>query len=605
MNTLLAPAESALLADMHALTTQLAVCSDLADVLAAVVGAARAQFGYEQATIHLTETATRELALCAVADPLRVSAAVYHLPWEAETVPCQVLAMGRPVRVDNFETEPHVRPAVSLQDRSELSVPIRNGATVVGALTVTARHPAAFTAQDESLLEIMAGQLSVAVHSDDLLRRETERGLHERLLTEIGLAINSSLKLEEVLQQAVVKIGEGLKFDRCVLGFCDLVQQRFVTEHEYLTPLFVERRSLKGVLPLRQGWAPLIDSLRAGQVVAADEESAPDALQTLWRQWMQRLQLKSMLWVPVLGPAPEAEGFYCLQVFQVTHNRRWTESEIRLLEAIAAQLAVAVRNAHLFDVVQRSVQAVRAKSDEMEAFVYSVSHDLQAPVVSLRGFASLLQKRADQQLDTHSRNYVTRIIANAEYLAQLLGGLLELSRVGRVEEPSQPVAVGDVVQQMLTAWAPIIGERQLRVDQPQQWPVVLGSRTRLRQVFENLFSNAVKFMGPQPAPTITLGWQALPGDPRHGQPAMFEFSVRDNGVGIPADAHERIFRTFERLNPTATEGTGIGLSIVKRIVEGAGGRIRVSNQQAEGVTFWFSLPAAGTQVEDETCHVRD
>lgn len=586
---------------IRGLVTQLTGLTDLADVLAECVRAAREQFGFEQAAIHLPEAAGRHLALCAVADPLPVVSAMYYLPWEADTVPCAVFASGRALYVADFATQIRLKPAVSFTARSELSVPIRAGVRVLGTLTVSASQPAAFSDNSETLLTILAAHLSAALVNDDLLRRDRERAMHERLLIDIGLAINSSLKLEEILEQAVARIGEGLQVDRCALAFCDLAQNLFVTEQEYLTPLFVERRSLKGVMPQSSHWAHLIQSLHAGQVVTANEENAPEALQVLWGKWMQRFQVKSTLWVPVLGPTLESDGFYCLQVFQVTHNRRWTPGEVQLLQTIAAELAVAVRNAHLFAAVQKSSLAVRAKNAEMEAFVYSVSHDLQAPTVSMRGFASLLEQR-NQQLDANSRSYISRIIANADYLAQLLTGLLELSRSGRVEEPNQPVEAGEVAQQLLTAWAPVITANHIRVILPDAWPVISGSRTRLRQVFENLLSNAVKFMGAQPDPVITFSWHPAPAGPERWRRPAVEFSVSDNGQGIPPEAHERIFRPFERLNPGATEGTGIGLSIVKRIVEGYGGDIRVESNPAEGVTFRFSLPATDRTSDQGTTH---
>ena len=594
MSEVVAPAESQMLSAVQALVATLSSLTDLAEVLSAAVCALREQFGYEQAAIHLTEAAGRQLALCAVADPALVVSAMYYLPWSADTVPSVVLATGRALRVEDFAVEPRLKPAISFSDRAEMSVPIRSGLRVVGTLTLTSTRPAAFTNRDESLLSILATYLSAALVNEDLLRRDQERAVHERLLTNIGRAINSSLKLEDVLSQAVIAIGEGLRADRCALSYCDCATQVFTTEHEYLTPLFVERRRLKGSLAHDDGWTRLIQSMQAGEVISASEDGAPEALQALWGQWMQRFQVKSTVWVPAVSPhSNKADGFYCLQVFQVTHNRRWTPGEVNLLQTIAGELAVAIRNAQLFAAVQESAKAVQAKNAEMETILYSVSHDLQAPVVSMRGFASLLEQR-NQGLDDHSRNFINRIVANGDYLAQLLSGLLELSRIGRREEPSQPVDTGEVVHLVLTTWAPVLTARNIEVRRPDTWPVIIASRTRLRQVFENLLSNAVKFMGTQPAPVITLSWQPAAETPERHPPRAVEFAVSDNGIGIPPEFHERIFKPFERLNPGETEGTGIGLSIVKRIIEGYGGKIWVESDPAGGVTFRFTLPAAET-----------
>jgi signal transduction histidine kinase len=131
----------------------------------------------------------------------------------------------------------------------------------------------------------------------------------------------------------------------------------------------------------------------------------------------------------------------------------------------------------------------------------------------------------------------------------------------------------------------------VRIIQPPQWPRVTYSRLRLRQVFSNLVSNAFKFLGQQPAPQVELGWQVI----TENEADFIEFFVRDNGIGISPDYHARIFGTFERLRQIDVPGTGIGLSIVKRIVEGRGGAVRVESAPGSGATFLFTVPADAAQ----------
>jgi signal transduction histidine kinase len=309
-----------------------------------------------------------------------------------------------------------------------------------------------------------------------------------------------------------------------------------------------------------------------------------------------------------------SEDFYCLVLMQATHVRAWTADDLMLLRGLADQLSLAVRNARLFDAMQSTALELQSKNAELEAFVYTVSHDLQAPVVSLRGFASLLQTRYSAHLDARGLTYITRIAANAEFLAKMLQDLLELSRVGRLREPDEDIATDGVIESVIHDLAAAMARRNVALQLPPVWPVVRYSRTHLRQVFSNLMSNAIKFMGPQAEPRVELGWRRLElegaelaDDPR-ATARRVEFFVRDNGIGIHPDYHERIFGAFQRLKVIDVEGTGVGLSIVKRIVELHGGAVRVDSAPNAGSAFYFTAPevvAEPTQALDpDQAHVQ-
>ncbi|HRE27681.1 MAG TPA: ATP-binding protein [Anaerolineales bacterium] len=306
-------------------------------------------------------------------------------------------------------------------------------------------------------------------------------------------------------------------------------------------------------------------------------------LQEWWQDNSSRFGVRSVAWVPIRTQIDDR--FYVLMLMQVTHGRRWSEDEQTLLRGIAGQLALALRNAQLFETTQHAAAQLRAKNAELEAFVYTVSHDLQAPVVSMRGFASLLQTR-----------HRDRIAANSEYLSRLLNDLLELSRVGRLEEPDEALSAGDVVRAVLEDLRSSLRERGVDPVLPASWPQVRFSRVRLRQVFSNLISNAIKFLGTQSEPRIEIGWRALAAEP-----ALIEFWVRDNGIGIHADYHQRVFRPFQRLKVVEVDGTGVGLSIVRRIVEGRGGLVRVESAPGQGATFFFTAPLVA--LEGSACRL--
>jgi signal transduction histidine kinase/putative methionine-R-sulfoxide reductase with GAF domain len=600
----LPPATPHLFDVIRLITRQIASTSDLAERLSQAASAIQQHLGYEYVAVYLTEPTIGDLALCAVAPAgsAHIASAQYHLP-KGEGTPGQSVARGKNVRLE----EGPFMPALGMTSTaSELSVPIWQGQRVVGALTGASSRPAAFGPDDEQVLSLLAEHLAAAMRTADLERREAERALHQQLLIHISQAINSSLELSRVLQQAVVQIGEGLKADRCILSRLDLKANLLVTDREYINPILGERRSLKGERPFDHSPAGLAYLLVAGRVIISTEDNVHPVLQDIWDELARHYGIRSLAWVPILGQVPERSYSLCLM--QVTHARRWSSDDVALLRGIADQLALALRNAELFDAVQHSAQELQIKNDELESFVYTVSHDLQAPVVSLRGFASLLQSRHSAQLDGRGQTYVDRIAANAEFLSHLLQDLLELSRIARVGEPEERVPVGEVVEQVLGDLAQPLAERRVRLEVPPDWPVVVYPRTRLRQVFSNLISNAVKFLGAQPEPRIALGWRQTTGpedtaymytpgagvqsDPLAPPAEVIEFFVKDNGIGIHPDYRQRIFNPFQRLKTLDVDGTGVGLSIVKRIVEGRHGRVWVESAPGAGATFYFTVPVA-------------
>ncbi len=230
---------------------------------------------------------------------------------------------------------------------------------------------------------------------------------------------------------------------------------------------------------------------------------------------------------------------------------------------------------------QRLIAELEAKNSELERFTYTVSHDLKAPLVTIRGFASLVEQDAGEGRIDQVRADIQRIRKAAETMSLLLEQLLDLSRIGRVVGPPETLPLGPLILEA-ARHVPNIESAQLVV--APDLPVVAGDRTRLLEVFENLLGNAVKFRGAQAAPRIEV---SLRGGP---EPVIV---VSDNGVGIDPRFKEKVFGLFERLDKKV-EGTGIGLAIVKRIVEFHRGRIWVESTgvAGEGSRFCLTLPKA-------------
>ncbi|HOT91859.1 MAG TPA: ATP-binding protein [Anaerolineae bacterium] len=230
------------------------------------------------------------------------------------------------------------------------------------------------------------------------------------------------------------------------------------------------------------------------------------------------------------------------------------------------------------------IAALEAKNAELERFTYTVSHDLKSPLITVKGFVGFLEKdiaAGNLERVREDMAFINDAVAKME---RLLSELLELSRIGRLMNPPEETPFAEIAREAVALVQGRIAERGVQVEIAPNLPNVYGDRARLVEVVQNLVDNACKFMGTQPQPRIEIG-------ARQEQDKVI-FFVRDNGIGVEPSYHERIFELFDKLDPT-TEGTGIGLALVKRIVETHGGTVWVESAGAgQGSTFCFTLPDA-------------
>ncbi len=234
---------------------------------------------------------------------------------------------------------------------------------------------------------------------------------------------------------------------------------------------------------------------------------------------------------------------------------------------------------------RKNERELQERNDELTRFMYTVSHDLKSPLVTIQSFLGYLEQDM-RKMDTRQVERDLTFIRNAaEKMGKLLNELLRLTRVGRVVSQSMKSSLQSIVQEALELVAGQIAGRGVNVVVTTEPVFVTGDLPRLVEVFQNLVDNAVKFMGDQPSPKMEIGveWQV---DER-------VFFVRDNGIGIDPRHRHKLFGLFEKLTP-GSDGTGIGLALVKRIVEIHGGRVWVESEGVgKGSCFRFTLPGCG------------
>jgi signal transduction histidine kinase len=249
-----------------------------------------------------------------------------------------------------------------------------------------------------------------------------------------------------------------------------------------------------------------------------------------------------------------------------THEAALNEETARLRRAEAERSAL--------------MEDLGRKNAELERFTYTVSHDLKSPLVTIKGFTGMIAQALGPDAPEQIRRDLSRISGAVEKMQSLLVDLLELSRIGRIVNPGERVALGDAVKDAVELLQGRLTEKSVEISIAKDLPEVTVDRKRLVEVLQNLIENASKFVHPERRPMVEIGM-------REGSESVF--FVRDNGLGLDSAYRDRIFNIFEKLDARA-EGSGVGLSLAKRIIEAHGGRIWVeSDGPGKGATFCFTL----------------
>ena len=270
-------------------------------------------------------------------------------------------------------------------------------------------------------------------------------------------------------------------------------------------------------------------------------------------------------------------------------QQEYSPDDEMILATLANQVAVAIDNARLYDAVQHEltereklITQLQSTNAELESFTYTVSHDLKAPLITINGFLNFLQKDALDGNAERIKSDMLHITEATGKMHRLLTELLELSRIGRMMNPPVSVPMNELIQDALDTVHGQIEKGGITVRTQPNLPLVRGDRQRLTESLQNLVDNAAKYMGAQVSPHIEIGQDGE----EDGKPIFF---VKDNGMGIAPEYHERIFGLFNKLDPKS-EGTGIGLALIKKIIEFHGGRVWVESEERKGSTFYFTLP---------------
>jgi light-regulated signal transduction histidine kinase (bacteriophytochrome) len=359
---------------------------------------------------------------------------------------------------------------------------------------------------------------------------------------------------------------------------------RFEAEQLVLTRRIVGNEQTLGTVYILADLQEIQQRLVRYLGIASGVGLASFAVSLLISTWLQRRISRPLLSLAQTARMVSAEKNYTARVIANSGD------EVGLLVAAFNDMLTQIqwRDAALQQahdeleqrVVERTAQ-LEAANHELEAFSYSISHDLRAPLRAINGFARILLEEYAPYLSAEAQEYLQLTRDNAQFMGQLIDDLLAFSRLSRQPLSRQALNPADLVQQVFNTLCPAVDERHVDFTLGEL-PPCQADPTLLKQVFVNLLSNALKFTSQRQMAVITVGCQTMPGEP--------VYFIQDNGVGFHMAYADKLFGVFQRLHRAEEyEGTGVGLAIVQRIIHRHGGRIWAEAAVNQGATFYFTL----------------
>ncbi len=259
--------------------------------------------------------------------------------------------------------------------------------------------------------------------------------------------------------------------------------------------------------------------------------------------------------------------------------------DLALVETLAASAAIALENARLVEAQRQHAEELERRNEELDAFAHTVAHDLKNPLGIMTGFARVLEEGAGTIADEELHHYIRIIAQNGRKANNIINELLMLASVRKAEVKLIPLDMGSIIAEVQGRLAYMIKEYHAEIILPEKWPVALGQDAWVEEVWVNYISNAIKYGGRPPRVELGATPQAN---------GAVCFWVRDNGPGIKPEDQARLFRPFTQFHQVRGQGHGLGLSIVRRIVEKLNGQVGVESQVGQGSLFFFTLPGAAS-----------